>query len=182
MSVKIRLRQARFYAEPVGVKILKTERGIKSFCISIAFYNLQICFRGTFFAGLGENGAADCAAISFVAAACVDINGIKPYVTAIHDAKAGGHHAPVDLDACYDRFFWDCLEHRRDDTAQRRVGSAVQAKERSDPVIRDAVLKQHDRVIGVKKKRGKSGVSSIIFVLRAIEMADKILYISASAW
>ena len=92
-------------------------------------------------------------------------------MAAVHDAKAGGHHAPVDLDAMATMVsFGNGLEHGRDDHgAGSGLVVAVQAEERGDPVIRDAVPKLARSMSswGKEDTGGKSGVSSIIFVLRA---------------
>lgn len=105
---------------------------------------------GAFFARLLQDGTAYGAAIILPAAAGIHIDGVKPDMFSVQDAKPRSHHAAFNLNKGYDRLFWDGLEHGRDNAAECRVRSPVQPEERLDPFISDPIPQLDDRLVWIK--------------------------------
>ena len=98
---------------------------IKRLCISIALHDLKIGMSDSLFLCFAQNRAADGAGVMLVSAAGIDVDGLEPDVSPIQDAKTRSDHPPINFDAGDDGFFWNGLEHGRDDTAKCRIGRTV---------------------------------------------------------
>lgn len=82
-------------AEPVGIKILETERSIEPFGGKVSFYHLQVSTGGPKLHGSVQKGLTDGAPDMSPAAVLADMDGIDADIIPVQDTQTGSDDLPL---------------------------------------------------------------------------------------